>query len=865
MFAKRLITRLVFTTVIVASLLFTSLGITPAYAASITVNTNVDESTTNGLCSLREAIINANNNADIYPDCATAFGIDTITFAGNYIITLAGEQLPPITSEIIIKGNGAANTIIQANASPNTATYRVVNVSGGPGKLTLDSLTVRHGRCVTTGCQAGGGIYVGTDSTLTVINSTISGNYAIYGGGIYNGPGSVTITNSTISGNTSVRGGALAPNGLGAGILNGGTLTITNSTVSGNSTSYYGGGIYNSSTANLSIDRSTIYSNSAGIGGALYNSGNMWLANTTISRNEAYDYGGGIYSTGSAWIHNSTIVFNTLVEGTNLGAGGIDGNIALYNSIVAGNTRAITSEYRDCSGTIYSHGVNLFWDFTNCTINYISGYAGYLGSLSELGPLKDNGGPTWTHALLPETTAIDAADNALCAAGPVFNLDQRGVTRPQGNQCDVGAYEAGGIKVIIGGAELSDHVLAPTESTRISVPGVNNGPVQLINRNGEPLIAAERVIYKVNGVPTSFSEMMGLPSGQLSTSYWLPWYNNVDLDTQLRFGNVSSSTATVRVYIGGVEMTSGCTSTPSLPYPYVLANGASIRVSCAGVNNGPVNIQSTGKIVAAERLIYKVNGVPTSFTEMMGLPEEQLSTTYWLPWYNNVDLDTQLRFGNVGGSTATVRVYIGGVEMTSGCTSTPSLPYPYVLGNGASIRVSCAGVNNGPVKIQSTGNIVAAERLIYKVNGVPTSFTEMMGLPSGQLSTSYWLPWYNNVDLDTQLRFGNVSGSTATVRVYIGGTEMTSGCTSTPSLPYPYVLANGASIRVSCAGVNNGPVKILSNQNIVAAERVIYKVNGVPTSFSEMMGLPNNFLDTTYWLPWYNNVDLDTQLRFGVP
>jgi len=51
----------------------------------------------------------------------------------------------------------------------------------------------------------------------------------------------------------------------------------------------------------------------------------------------------------------------------------------------------------------------------------------------------------------------------------------------------------------------------------------------------------------------------------------------------------------------------------------------------------------------------------------------------------------------------------------------------------------------------------------------------------------------------------------------------------------------------------------------VAAERVIYKVNGAPTSFSEMMALPNSQLNTTYWLPWYNNVDLDTQLRFGVP
>jgi hypothetical protein len=85
-------------------------------------------------------------------------------------------------------------------------------------------------------------------------------------------------------------------------------------------------------------------------------------------------------------------------------------------------------------------------------------------------------------------------------------------------------------------------------------------------------------------------------------------------------------------------------------------------------------------------------------------------------------------------------------------------------------------------------------------------------------------------------------------------------------VPRPsFNLATGASTRLSFASINNGPVKIVSTQNIVAAERVIYKVNNVNTSFSAMMGLPNSRLDTTYWFPWYNNVDLDTQLRFGVP
>jgi hypothetical protein len=181
---------------------------------------------------------------------------------------------------------------------------------------------------------------------------------------------------------------------------------------------------------------------------------------------------------------------------------------------------------------------------------------------------------------------------------------------------------------------------------------------------------------------------------------------------------------------------------------------------------------------------------------------------------------------------------------------------PYTLAPGASIRKSYASIDKGPVKIVSNVPIVAAERVIYKVNGVDTSFSEMMALPNKQLHTTYWLPWYNNKDLNTQLRFANVSDTEASVHVYIGGTEMPGS---------PYTLAPGASIRKSYVNLDKGPVKIVSNVPIVAAERVIYKVNGVDTSFSEMMGLPSGLLDATYWLPWYNNIELNTQLRFGVP
>ena len=392
------------------------------------------------------------------------------------------------------------------------------------------------------------------------------------------------------------------------------------------------------------------------------------------------------------------------------------------------------------------------------------------------------------------------------------------------------------VDVSIGGVLEAQYFVAQNQSTRRSFIGINNGPVKITNTMALPMLAAERVIYRVNGSPTSFTEMTGLPASQLDTTYWLPWYNNRDLDTQLRIANVSGSPATITVTIGGQPMPS-----------FNLAAGASTRVSYAGVNNGPVKIVSNVNIVAAERVIYKVSGLPTSFSELMALPAKQLDKIYWLPWYNNKDFDTQLRIGNVSSSTATVHVYIGGLEMSGS---------PFTLAPGASTRQSYTGLDKGPVKIESNQNIVAAERVIYKVNSIPASFTEMMALPNNQLSTNYWFPWYNNVDLDTQLRITNVSGSTATVHVYIGGLEMPGS---------PFNLSPGAGVPRSYAGVNNGAVHILSNQSIVVSERVIFKVNGIHTSFAEMMALPDNQLDTTYWLPWYNNVDLDTQLRFGVP
>jgi M6 family metalloprotease-like protein len=374
-------------------------------------------------------------------------------------------------------------------------------------------------------------------------------------------------------------------------------------------------------------------------------------------------------------------------------------------------------------------------------------------------------------------------------------------------------------------------------STRASFAGVNSGSVEITSVNSLPLLAAQRVLYKVNGVNTSYSEMMALPAGQLDTTYWLPVYTkNSTIDTQLRFGNATDVAATVHVLINGQDLPGS---------PFTLDAYSSARKTFSGVNAGPVQIVSDRDIVASERLIYSVNGTPTSYSEMMALPNSQLDNTYWLPWYNNKTMDTQLRLANVSGTDASVHVLIGGTEVTGS---------PFALAAGASTRKTFSGIDKGPVQIVSDQNIVASERVIYSVNGTDVSFSEMMALPNNQLHTEYWLPWYNNKTMDTQLRFVNTGATDTNVQVIIGGQDMGS-----------FILAAGASTRKTFSGIDKGPVHILSDQNLVVSERVIYSVNGTPTSFSEMMGLPGDMLYFTNWLPYYNNVDLDTQLRFATP
>ena len=228
-------------------------------------------------------------------------------------------------------------------------------------------------------------------------NSTISGNSTgSSGGGIsISGSGLVpgsSIVNSTVSGNSAkTSGGGIA-----------GGATVENSTISGNSAGMSGGGIYGSAT----VENSTISGNSAGTsGGGIYNNSSLHVTLSTIPGNSAPS-GGGIYNVGSVDMSNTSL---------NAGASGEN----IFND----------------GGTVTSFGYNLSSDDGG---GYLNGPGDLINTDPLLGPLQNNGGPTFTHALLPGSPAIDAGDPNFTP--PPLN-DQRGCPRVINGRVDIGSFE----------------------------------------------------------------------------------------------------------------------------------------------------------------------------------------------------------------------------------------------------------------------------------------------------------------------------------------------------------------------------------------------------------------------------------------
>jgi len=427
-----------------------ALAAAPARAdISFTVTTTldrVDDNPGNGschtvanACSLRAAIMEANRT--LAPGTARI-----VVPAGTYLLSRpingangddSGDlnlTQPNLAGQwIMIAGAGAGSTIIDGGQLD-----RVIHVASNRGAI-LSDLTLRNG--LASG--DGGGVL--SEGGLNIRRSRIEGNRSGQSGGGVRSHQEFYLFDSVVSGNTAANDGG--------GLYGSGAVEVRGSTIGGNAALGLGNGGGAYLTASSTIIASTIHGNSANNGGGLLAESRMTLLNCTVSTNAARGNGGGVYNFGLTHLLNTSVIDNDAdhdrdenggIGGGVYAAAGEDRHLLVTNALIARNTLFDSPIYNDCSGLLEAYGRNFFYDLDGCNIpNPGSG----LVTLATIGPLQDNGGPTFTHALLAGSEAIDAsASNFGCVddGGEPLEVDQRSAGRPVGVRCDVGAFEFGG-------------------------------------------------------------------------------------------------------------------------------------------------------------------------------------------------------------------------------------------------------------------------------------------------------------------------------------------------------------------------------------------------------------------------------------
>ncbi|KQC33508.1 hypothetical protein AAU57_09415 [Nonlabens sp. YIK11] len=317
-------------------------------------------------------------------------------------------------------GSGGAllSTTGAVTITNTTITNNAANRAGGAielidGTLDISSSEISNndvdGTAGTAAPGNGGALHISGSSVVNIDSSIINSNSAAAeGGALWNQLNSVmVVSNSTLDGNSA--NGTAVDNGGGAIFNNGGDTEVYDTTISNNTSVSNGGGISNQ-VGSLIVETSTISSNTASLDGAgVYHAGTNALFDiVTVARNIATGNGGGLASVaGTFSITNTLVAENQAASDFNVS--GITSND--YNLIEIDDTNSFTAMPNDIVGTVASP------------------------EFASLGPLQDNGGNTFTHAILDGTRAQDQGN-------PNNNLtDQRGEA-VFGPARDIGSFEA---------------------------------------------------------------------------------------------------------------------------------------------------------------------------------------------------------------------------------------------------------------------------------------------------------------------------------------------------------------------------------------------------------------------------------------
>ncbi len=392
-------------------------------------------------CTLRAAIQESNASAGAHQISVPA-GTYSLTQPTSCSSPRAGDPQVVtdtfvalcLAGQMTIQGAGASSTIIDAGRNDRAG------IVGGNGIVEIQNVTIQNGQWKGLGYFGNAGGALINQGSLTLSQSVLSGNISPGAGGAIYNVGTLVIESCTLIGNTASGDGGAVVNDDSLGNVPG-TIAISNSTVSDNSSTSNGGAI-SMFVGPLTITESTLNGNTANTGGAIFvDDGSVVATNTTIARNQAFQGGGIDNPSGSVSLNGVTIAQNV---SKGYYGGGIDdgGALTLENTILGENT--INGVQSDCDAivTLTSKGHNII-QTSNCVFSGATS-TDIKGKDPLLGTLASNGGPTQTLALLAGSPALNAGDPDVPGSGGTAcaATDQRGFFRPQGTQCDIGAFEA---------------------------------------------------------------------------------------------------------------------------------------------------------------------------------------------------------------------------------------------------------------------------------------------------------------------------------------------------------------------------------------------------------------------------------------